>query len=183
VFCFPLIKSKSPAGIIPSVLRYILFVFVIIYMSSCNIYSFTGASISPDIKTVSITNFSNNALIVNPLLSSILTEKLRDRFITTSNLSPVQKNGDLSFEGTIITYNTAPIAIQANETASQNRLTVVVSVKFVNKKDEKQNYESSFSRFADYQSGLPFSSVEDELSRKVSEQLVDDIFNKAVVNW
>jgi hypothetical protein len=167
VFCFPLIKSKSPAGIIPSVLRYILFVFVIIYMSSCNIYSFTGASISPDIKTVSITNFSNNALIVNPLLSSILTEKLRDRFITTSNLSPVQKNGDLSFEGTIITYNTAPIAIQANETASQNRLTVVVS----------------FSRFADYQSGLPFSSVEDELSRKVSEQLVDDIFNKAVVNW
>ena len=164
-------------------IRFLLVCITSLFMNSCHIYSFTGASISPDIKTVSIASFPNAAMIVNPLLSSILTEKLRDRFITTTNLSSIPKNGDLVFEGSIITYTTTPIAIQANEKASQNRLTIVVNVKFANKKDEKQNYESSFSRFADYESGLPFSSVEDDLNRKICDQLVDDIFNKAVVNW
>lgn len=161
-----------------------LFLFCFFFsMSSCSIYSFTGASISPDIKTVGISNFPNSSLIVNPLLSSILTEKLRDRFIATTNLTTIQKNGDLNFEGVITSYTTAPIAIQANEVASQNRLTITVNVKFTNTKDEKQNYESSFSRFADFQSTIPFSSIENELSTKICEQLVDDIFNKAVVNW
>lgn len=163
--------------------HFIFILLLCLFMNSCHIYSFTGASISPDIKTVRIASFPNAAMIVNPLLSSILTEKLRDRFITTTNLSSVPKNGDLVFEGSISTYTTSPIAIQANEKASQNRLTIAVNVKFINKKDEKQNFESSFTRFADYQSGLPFSSVEDDLNRKICDQLVDDIFNKAVVNW
>ena len=177
-----LIHSK-PKQVKTPMPRLLLFMLLSIGICSCHIYSFTGASISPDIKTVSISNFSNTAFIVNPNLSSLLTEKLRDRFIATTSLSPISKNGDLLFEGSITGYTTSPIAIQANEIAAQNRLTITASVKFTNKKDEKQNYESSFSRFADYQSSFPLSTVEDELSRKICDQLVDDIFNKAVVNW
>jgi hypothetical protein len=146
-------------------------------------YSFTGASISPDIKTVSVDFFSNKAGIVNPMLSPILTEKLRDRFNNTTTLNVIQSGGDLKFEGTIISYITTPTAIQGNETAALNRLTININAKFTNTKDEKLSYESNFSRFADYDSKQSLASVEEELIRKICDQLVDDMFNKAVVNW
>lgn len=159
-----------------------LIIFAII-LTGCKVYSFTGAAISPDVLTVSIQYFPNNAPIVNPNLSPAFTEKLKDKFITQTNLSLVQSQGDLDFSGTITGYSTQPIAIQENETAALNRLTITVSVKFVNQKDPKQDFESSFSRYADYDSRQSLASVEDELIRLINEQLVDDIFNRAVINW
>ena len=44
------------------------------------------------------------------------------------------------------------MAIQGDETAAMNRLTITVSVSFTNKFDETQNFEQSFSRYADYSS-------------------------------
>ena len=47
---------------------------------SCGIYSFTGTSIQPDIKTVTIDYFEYKALKVNPTLSNSMTESLKDKF-------------------------------------------------------------------------------------------------------
>ena len=91
--------------------------------------------------------------------------------------------GDISFEGYISDYNSQPTAIQGNEQAALNRLTITVKVKFINTKDEKQNFESSFSRYADYDSKQNLSTVENQLISEICNQLVDDIFNKAMINW
>ena len=64
-----------------------------------------------------------------------------------------------------------------------NRLTITINVKFTNRKNEKQNYETSFSRYLDYQSSLPLAVVQDGLIKEINDQLVQDIFNKSVVNW
>lgn len=151
--------------------------------SGCGIYSFTGASVSPDIKTVSIQYFQNNAPLIQPRLSQIFTEALRERFVSQTNLSLITKNGDLNFEGSITGYGVQPVAIQGNDQAALNRLTITVSVKFTNTKSEKQSYETSFSRFADYSSATELTSVEEELMKNITDQLVGDIFNKAMVNW
>jgi hypothetical protein len=76
-----------------------------------------------------------------------------------------------------------PLAIQANETAAKNRLSITVNVKFTNLKDEKQNFETGFTRYADFESSQNISSIEDQLIKEIDDQLVDDIFNKAVINW
>ncbi len=151
--------------------------------SSCGVYSFTGASIAPDVKTFSVDYIKNRAPLINPTLSQVITQKLKDKFISQTNLSPVKADGDLRFEGYISDYNTQPIAIQSNDQAAQNRLTITVSIKFTNTKDEKQNFETSFSRFADYAANKDLSTVETGLIENISSQLIDDIFNKAVVNW
>ena len=151
--------------------------------SSCGVYSFTGASISPDIKTVSIAYFPNRAPIVQPALSQVFTEKMKDKFVSQTSLTLVNREGDLQFDGQITDYVTQPTAIQGNEQAALNRLTITVKVKFVNTKDEKQSFESSFSRFTDYDSRKNLTSIETELINEVCNQLVDDIFNKAVINW
>lgn len=152
--------------------------------NSCKVsYSFSGASISPEVKTFTVKFFNKTASLGPASLSQTFTEKLKDKFISETNLIHAEKNGDLTFEGTISNYAIAPIAIQANETAAKNRLTITVDVKFTNLKDEKQNFETSFSRYTDYDSDKNLSAIEGELITIINEQLVDDIFNKAVINW
>jgi hypothetical protein len=162
---------------------YILVAVLLFGIHGCKVYSFTGASISPDIKTVSIDVFTNKASMVQPSLSQVFTEKLKDKFVSQTNLTQVKSNGDLHFEGFITDYNSFPTAIQGNEQAALNRLSITVKVKFVNSKDAKQSFESSFTRFTDYAATKNLASVEVELINEICNQLVDDIFNKAVINW
>jgi hypothetical protein len=169
-----------------SVLKWItpLLVLLLSLLYSCRMsYSFTGASISPNVKTVSIAYIPNNAGLVVPTLSRTFTDALRNYFTSQTNLNLVDRNGDLDLDGAITQYVVLPVAIQANETAAMNRLTIVVNVKFTNKTDPKQNWETSFSRYQDYSSTRNLSSVQELLIADITEQLVQDIFNKAVVNW
>lgn len=151
--------------------------------SGCGLYSFTGASISPEVKTVSINYFSNNSAIMVPSLSQSFTEALKDKFVSQTSLVLVESGGDLHFEGNIMDYKTTPINIQGNETAAQSRLTITVNLKFTNKNDDKKDFESVFFRFADYDSNLNLSDIEEDLIKDINNQLVEEIFNKAVVNW
>lgn len=164
-------------------LPHLFLLLLLAAVSGCGVYSFTGASISPDAKTFSVLYFPNRASLVQPTLSQAFTEKLKDRFLSQTNLRQLDKDGDLQFEGYISDYKTAPVAIQGNETAALNRLTISVMVKFTNTKDVKQNFESTFTRYADYDSKKSLNEVELSLIDDVSKQLVDDIFNKSVSNW
>lgn len=145
-------------------------------------YSFTGGSVG-DAKTVSVKVFPNNAPLVQPTLSQAFTEALRDIFNTQTRMSLVPSGGDFHFEGAITNYAVAPVAITGNQTAAMNRLTITVNVKFTNKIDDTKSFEQSFSRFADWQSSLPLTSVEQDLIADINKQLVQDVFNKAVINW
>jgi len=151
--------------------------------SGCGVYSFTGASIPPEAKTISVRFIENKADLVEPSLSQSFTEALRDRFTTETTLYLVDADGDLQIEGEIRGYEVEPVAIQGDETAALNRLSINVFIKFVNTFDDQMNFESSFTRFEDYQSNQDISQVKDALIAAINEQLVDDIFNKAVVNW
>ncbi len=154
-------------------------------ISSCRVvkYSFTGASISPDVKTVSVDYFQNLSALVNPALSNIFTEALKDRFITQTSLNNVKDYGDLQFSGQITGYSISPIAIQGNEIAAKNRLTINIRVKFENTKDNKFNFDKTFSQFEDYSSDRDFPSVESELVKTIVGKLIDEIFNSSVANW
>ena len=160
-----------------------LLLVLVLFASGCGVYSFTGASIPPGAKTISIAYFVNNAQFVEPSLSQSLTDALRDRFLSQTDLDFVSEGGDLQIEGYITDYSTRPVAIQGNETAALNRLSVTVRVKFTNTLDDTRDFESPFTRFEDYSSSQDLSAVKDELLVTINENLVDDIFNKAVVNW
>jgi hypothetical protein len=165
---------------------YNLLPLTLIIITSCKMnYSFTGASISPEIKTVSIQFFSNQAPLAQPILSQSFTESLRDVFISQTSLTLSAREGDLQIGGAITGYNTSIIGVSGgnNSQATKNRLTITVNVKFINTKDEKQNYETSFSRFADYDANQNFAAVENDLMQQINLQLVQDIFNKSVANW
>lgn len=161
-----------------------LFFILLVMSTSCRVrYSFTGADIPEEAKSVSVAMFVNNAGLTNPNYPLKITEGLKDIIISQSKLYMIQSNGDLQFSGTITGYDIRPVAVQANETAGLNRLTISVSVTYTNRFDEKKNFTQTFTRFTDYNSAQDLSSVEDGLMDEINKMLVQDIFDRAFSNW
>jgi hypothetical protein len=146
------------------------------------IYSFSGAS-TEGLKSVSVQYFQNRAGLVQPGLSQTLTDALIDKCKSQTNLAVTNGMGDASFEGEISDYNTKPLTVSADAQAAVNRFTITVKVKFTNAIDPDLSYEQIFSRYADYDSARDLTEVEVQLSQEIIELLVEDIFNRAFVNW
>ena len=172
---------RNLANILKFTFIAIMFATII---SGCKVnYSFTGASIPPEVKTIDIKYFKNNALLVEPTLSQKLTDAFRDKFVSETTLDLVNQGGDLILEGVITQYYTRPVAIQGNDQAALNRLTITIEVVYTNTFDEDASFESSFSRYFDYSSSDNLLDVQEELIDEINRMLVEDVFNKAVINW
>ena len=172
-------------GKISSALGVIFALVVAAFMfGSCGIYSFTGTSIQPDVKTVTINYFEYKALKVNPSLSNQMTEALQDKFLKLTKLEQVDMDGDLEILGAVTGYDVKATAVTANEQAAQNRLTVTVKVTFINRKYPEGDFQDkSFSAYADFDAMQTLDAVESSLCEEIVEKLCEDIFNGTVANW
>ncbi len=147
-------------------------------------YSFTGASIPPGAKTISIATFPNYATSVNPQLSQKLTDELMQLFSSQTPLDVMSTGeGDLHLEGEIVGYDTRAAALSSSDEVSMNRLTVTIKVRFTNSLDPEADFEQQFSRYRDFAASQDFSAVESNLVDEIVPELCEDVFNKAVVNW
>jgi len=161
---------------------YLWLLFIVMTFSQCGIYSFTGASIPLEVQTISIDYFPNHAELVNPALSDLFTEALKDRFLSQSNLALTNSDGDWDIKGAITNYVDRPSAVGAS-TSSLNRLTITVRVEFIDNTNIENSFEKSFSQYLDYDGSASLSDVEDGLVEDINKELINDIFNKIAVNW
>ncbi len=158
--------------------------------TGCGIYSFSGASISPDIKTISILNFPNEATLGPSTMSVTFTEKIKDYFQQNTNLAIVDDNGDLQIEGYIADYRVTPVAASASQNqnqgdfASLTRVTIEVFASYVNTQNDEFDFERKFSFFVDFdQNSTDLSSSEQQFVEEIFDQIIFDIFNASVANW
>lgn len=168
--------------------KLLLFITLVLFggglFYACKVsYSFTGANISPEVKTYSVYYFPNRARLVNPTLSQNFTEALREKLQRQTSLDEVQENGDLEFEGQITGYDVRPMAIQKEDQAALNRLTITIKVKYTNNLEPDQNLEKQFSAYEEFDSNSSLSDVEDGLVPEIIEKLNEDIFNATIANW
>lgn len=163
----------------------ILFIGLSLLLSACKMtVSLSGGNVDPRAKTVSIATFPNNSTLINPTLSQDFTTALKNMVQSQTPLTIVNGGrADYVIEGEIVNYIVSPVAIQGNDKAAMNRLTITVNVRFTDTFDDEKSFEQMFSRYADYASTASFSSVEGSLVTTINEALTDDIFNKAFVNW
>ena len=165
-------------------ISYLIVLLLIFTSQSCGIYSFSGTNIQPDVKTIQIDYFPNNAILVEPTLSQTFTVKLQDLFLQQTNLSLVKSGGDLQFEGEITGYKINPMTATAEQTAAQNRLTITVNVRFYNNKFEDDNFERSFSHYYDYDGNAQLTGgILDDAFNEIIERITQDIFNASVAKW
>jgi hypothetical protein len=178
-----ILKCRKLVRGVGSILPVVVIASVLITIQGCKIkYSFSGAS-TTGLSSISVQYFQNRASLVQPGLSQNLTDALIDKCKAQTNLKIVNGLGDANFEGEISDYNTKPLTVSADATAAMNRFTITVKVKYTNSADPDLSFEQSFSRYEDYSSSLDLSAVEAELSDDIIKLIVEDIFNRAFVNW
>ena len=159
-------------------------IVLLIIVQACKItYSFSGVNISPEVQTYSVQFFPNRAAIVQAQLSQVFTEALIDQVQNNTSLEMTTDGGDVNFSGEITGYNTRPTAITGEETAARNRLTITVRVRYTNDEEPDLDFDTSFSRYEDFDAKLNLSDVEDVLIELIVEYLIEDIFNKAFISW
>ncbi len=158
-------------------------------LTSCGIYSFTGASISPDVKTISIQTFYNNAALGPSNMTVLFTESIRDYFQQNTSLDLVDSNGDLQIDGFITNYTITPVAATASgqnngiDVSALSRITITVNASYVNLKDPTFDFDQNFSFFKDYDNTIDLSSNEEAFVEEIFDQIILDIFNASVANW
>ena len=171
--------------------RFISYFFIFLTINGCGIYSFTGASISPEVKTISFQNFFNNSPLGPSNMSVLFNEKIQDYFERNTSLTIVNENGDLEIEGSIEDFSLSPVAPTAEGGRNSQfftgltRLTIRVNATYLNKFDDQFNYENkSFSFYKDFnQDTEELSSNEQEFLEEIFDQIILDIFNASVANW
>lgn len=166
-----------------------VFVLPVIFLfSGC--YSFKDVSIPPAVKTFQVDLITNTARYVNPQLSPQITDKLRQKIVGQTRLSPVREGAHYEISGVITDYNVSTSGItpnnQGQQTASINRLTVGIKVVLKNTldpNDPKTNFEASVSRNFDYDANLSLTQAEPQLNETIIKNMVDEMFNRIFSNW
>lgn len=160
-----------------------------IFFTNCGVYSFTGASISPTVKTISIQTFYNNAPLGPSNMSVLFTEKIKDYYQQNTDLRIVDDNGDLQIDGYVSNYQISPVAANASgnngvDFSNLSRITITVFASYINVQDDQFDFEKRFSFFKDYdQNEDDLSSNEQEYVEEIFDQIILDIFNASVANW
>ncbi len=156
--------------------------------SSCSVnYSFTGADIPAEAKTVSIGYFGiegKGATLANPIAPNLFTDQLTATMLTQTNLDVVNNDGDLRFEGNIVGYSTTAVAAQSDtEASSRSRLKMTVNVIYTNTIEPDKSFEKQFSQFADYDASSNLGDVEEDLLRVINDAIAQDVFNASLGSW
>ncbi|MFD2933706.1 LPS assembly lipoprotein LptE [Spirosoma flavum] len=152
-------------------------------ISSCGVYSFTGTTLSPAIKSVTVNNFTLATAGGPANLPLTFNERLKEYYQRYTNLKVVPNNGDMVLEGNITGYDLLAVAPTAQDQAGVNRLQITVLARFYNNKDESKNFEQPFSFYQDFPQGQTLSQNESRLVPKILDQIVLDIFNKTAADW
>ncbi len=165
-------------------IKHFLLVLLVPIIQGCGFYSLSGISISPDVKTFQVNNFQNTAVLVEPGLDRQFTIDLQDLILNQTNLSLVNSGGDIVYEGEITQYYIAPNTATADNTAAQNRLTIGVSLRYYDTKDETQDLEQTFSFFVDYAASAPLIGAQKESAHEeIFERITQDMFNATLARW
>tara|TARA_B100000900_G_scaffold336371_1_gene298115 strand:+ start:648 stop:1142 length:495 start_codon:yes stop_codon:yes gene_type:complete len=164
-------------------LKKFIYIPFLLIINSCGFYTFSGASISNEVKNIKINYFVNEAENFKANLDRDITQKLTDIIIDQTNIGINNDNYEIEINGKIISYDVSPISISSNDIANQNRLSISVNIDFKNYIYEKENYNQKFTRYVDYKSDQNLEEIENELIDQILEEICIDIFNKTFVNW
>ncbi|OYQ36900.1 hypothetical protein CHU92_09110 [Flavobacterium cyanobacteriorum] len=164
-------------------IKYIVALTLLLTLSGCKIYNFTGTG-QIDAKTFQVNYFINNAELVEPGIDLTFTRRLQDLIQNQTNLSLTNSGGELVYEGEIVDYRIAPMTATADQRAAQNRLSITVLLRFSNRKKEDDSFEKRYSFFYDFSGNqLPTGATLREGLDVIFERITQDIFNDTLAKW
>ncbi|MDD6891373.1 MAG: LptE family protein [Bacteroidales bacterium] len=155
-------------------------------LAACSVsYKFNGASINYDkVKTISFENFPNrSAAFVWGPMETMFNTSLQDRYLRQTRLRQVKRGGDLELSGEITNYDAYNKGVGSDGYSTMAELRMTVNVRFTNNSNHAEDFERQFSASQEYNSSQSLASVQEDLVKKMIEDIVDQVFNASVANW
>ena len=157
-------------------------------MQGCKVYSLSGAATTA--KTIAVDPFFNNTDLAPANIGQTVTNRVKDYYQQNSSLRVVPENGELHIEGIVSEYRINPIAPVANtdpnqpQVAALSRLTIALKVTYEDIIEPKNSFKDrTFSFYKDFDNNLNFTIIQEDLEKKILDQILIDIFNATVANW
>ncbi|MDG1035472.1 MAG: LPS assembly lipoprotein LptE [Crocinitomicaceae bacterium] len=168
-------------------MRGLLFILVLFVLTSCwpTKISFVDGNMPEEWKTYYVTPLENNAANAPLNYSATLSEAIRNGIQNNTRLliDSDSENAQITIEGTISNYTIAPVALQEDDNAAKNRLSITVRFEIFISAPEEEQIALTSSRFVDYDVSADIATVESELLTDINTQIVQDVINKLMSNW
>ncbi len=155
---------------------------LILFLWTCGVYSFTGVTFPPEVKSVYVAPIENIAANSPSQIEFLLNDAIKDNFLKFSELNLSNSPADLNLYVKITSYNISSVA-PSHDQAYQTRVTMQVSTKYVQRVPEEKEWTRSFSRFVDIPADKELAQVEQQVIEELVRQLSNDIFYGAGQDW
>jgi hypothetical protein len=157
--------------------------FFTLSFATCKYSTKDTAPIPADVKTFRVNYFENKARYVNPQLTPLITEKLKQKIIGQTRLRQTN-NDDANYDisGYLSDYSVTTTGI-SGQNASTNRLNVTFHLIFKNALDAKKDFETDVTSNYDFSAQLTLPQAESTLVDEIVKNITDAIFNKIFSNW
>lgn len=164
-------------------MKYIIVFLTFNVLGFLGCYSFKSTSIDAAINTFYVPLMENRVDNGPATLAITFTEKLKDKVRSQSRLRFQDTDPDLSFIGTVEAFNVTSQAPTSDNISALSRLTISIKIDFENRHDETKNWSQSFSYFQDFDGRTNLLDVQQNLINTISNQIAEDIFNRAFGDW
>ena len=165
--------------------RPLVWMSFVLWMQACTVsLTFNGASIDyTKVKSISVADFNNVAELIHPPLAQEFSERVRDKYSKQTRLRVLKANGDMRLEGEIVGYMLTPMSVGQDSYSAETKLTLTVNVRFVNTKNQEEDFEKQYTAFRTFDSNLMITDVQDQLLAEMTEDIADNIYNDTVARW
>lgn len=171
--------------------KALIYFLPILAFSGCKIsYGFNPGKVNDELKTFTVENFFNDSGGGPANIEQLFTESLKEFYQRNTKLELIRSNGDIQFSGAITGYTVTPQAAVSSrdpnlpDRAGQMRLTISISVDYVNMSMEEESKQQTFSFFKDYDSRTQtLLDIENDLVEEIFEAILQDIFTATIANW
>jgi hypothetical protein len=155
----------------------------LVNFTSCCSYSFTGASVPPHLKTISIPVADDRSGAGVPGLRELFTTMLTQKFIDDNTLRVSDRvNANASLDCTISSYSDAPAVVSGANNVTTRRITIGVQVIYKDLVKRKNIFEQTFSNYGDYSGNGGLTEKNAAINIAV-DKITEDVLLAAVSGW
>jgi hypothetical protein len=169
-------------------IRFTLYILLLFTLAACwpTSVSFRDGSVPDEWKRFMIETLESEAANAPISYAPELTEELKDAIQNRVGLKLVSSENDdpqIIITGVVRDYDVGPVAVQGDDIAAKNRLTVAAFFEIFILAPEEDIMEVRANRFVDFDSNVDVGAVQAQLFQEINEQVIQDVLNKLLSNW
>lgn len=177
--------APLPTSNAPQVWQAALALALLLGLTGCGFYSFSGATIPAEYETIAIVPVENETATPLNNLGGELTDLLNERFVerTRLRLETNENEADVVLSGRLTGYSDEPAAVSGEERATRNEVSLRAEIRYRARERDSLLISDTYTQSETYD----LAEGPDEGARSAAlvalENIADAVFSDATSDW